>query len=174
MGALVNRRTNSIGIIERVACWDFLRIWTALAATASLSAGAASLDPNKSISQFAHTSWTAKDGIPGPVRAIAQTKDGYLWFGTPAGLLSLRWRAFRFLGGTSRRRSAPAQVRCDPSCASDGSLWIGFQLGTDRATTEWRLANLFDWRRIESRCLVVRGGLGRPHLGWRRKRLRPI
>src|SRR5260370_12747341 len=44
------------------------------------------LDPNKTISQFTHTSWSAKDGIPGPVQAIAQTPDGYLWLGTPAGL----------------------------------------------------------------------------------------
>src|SRR5260370_13279318 len=44
------------------------------------------LDPNKTISQFTHTSWSAKDGIPGPVNAIAQTPDGYLWLGTPAGL----------------------------------------------------------------------------------------
>jgi len=44
------------------------------------------LDRDKLISQFTHTSWSAKDGIPGPVRAIAQTPDGYLWLGTEAGL----------------------------------------------------------------------------------------
>jgi len=37
------------------------------------------LNPQELMSQFTHTSWTAKEGIPGPVRAIAQTKDGYLW-----------------------------------------------------------------------------------------------
>ena len=54
-----------------------------MVAVANLSTGAASLDPSKLISQFAHISWTAKNGIPGPVMVIAQTKDGYLWIGTP-------------------------------------------------------------------------------------------
>jgi ligand-binding sensor domain-containing protein len=57
-----------------------------MTAVASLSAGAVSLNPSKSISQFAHTSWTAKDGIPCPVRAIAQTKDGYLWSESNSGI----------------------------------------------------------------------------------------
>jgi hypothetical protein len=38
-----------------------------------LAIPAKALDPQKLISQFTHTSWTAKDGLPGPVRAIAQT-----------------------------------------------------------------------------------------------------
>ncbi len=41
-----------------------------------LAIPAKALDPQKLISQFTHTSWTAKDGVPGPVRAIAQTPDG--------------------------------------------------------------------------------------------------
>ena len=112
-----------------MGCSDFWRIWTALAATAILSAGAASLDPNKSISQFAHTSWTAKDGIPGPVRAIAQTRDGYLWLGTPAGLY--RFDGVHFVpwedpaaGEPLLRKSVVALL-----AASDGSLWIGFRSG---------------------------------------------
>lgn len=43
-------------------------------------------DHRRAISQFTHTAWTAKDGIPGPVRAIAQTQDLDLWLGTEAGL----------------------------------------------------------------------------------------
>ena len=34
------------------------------------------LTPEKLISQFTHTAWSAQDGIPAPVRAIAQTPDG--------------------------------------------------------------------------------------------------
>ena len=96
-----------------------------MATIASLSAGAASLDPNKSISQFAHTSWTAKDGIPGPVKAIAQTRDGYLWLGTPAGLY--RFDGVHFVpwegaaGGESLLRKSVLTL----FAASDGSLWIG-------------------------------------------------
>jgi signal transduction histidine kinase/ligand-binding sensor domain-containing protein len=128
-GALVNRRTNSSCIIERVGCSDFWRIWTALAAIGSLSAAVASLDPDKSISQFAHTSWTAKDGIPGPVRAIAQTKDGYLWFGTPAGLY--RFDGVHFVPWEDPAGNEPLLRKSVVTllAASDGSLWIGFGSG---------------------------------------------
>src|SRR5438445_12909122 len=62
------------------------------------------LDAQKSITQFTHTAWSAKDGIPGPVRAIAQTQDGYLWLGTEAGLY--RFDGLRFAPyDTSRAHS---------------------------------------------------------------------
>jgi ligand-binding sensor domain-containing protein len=51
-----------------------------------LSIPSGGVDHSRSISQFTHTSWTAKDGIPGPEHAIAQTQDGYLWLGTEVGL----------------------------------------------------------------------------------------
>ncbi len=96
----------------------------------ALSFGSAkAAEPLKSISQYAHTSWTAKDGIPGPVRAIVQTQDGYLWLGTDAGL-------YRFDG----RRFTPADSILGPVLASsrvtslfvshNGDLWVGF--GTAR------------------------------------------
>src|SRR5260370_32709386 len=66
---------------------NYPRISVTLAAIAcAFALPLSALDPNKTISQFTHTSWSAKDGIPGPVNAIAQTPDGYLWLGTPAGL----------------------------------------------------------------------------------------
>src|ERR1700721_3806213 len=52
------------------------------------SAPAFALDPEKSILQFVHTAWTAKDGAPADIVAITQTKNGYLWLGTPTGLFS--------------------------------------------------------------------------------------
>jgi ligand-binding sensor domain-containing protein len=108
-----------------VGCSDFWRIWTA----GSLSAGAASLDPNKSISQFAHTSWTAKDGIFGPVRAIVQTKDGYLWLGTAAGLFRFDGVHFVSWEETLGGETLPRKSILTLFAASDGSLWIGFSSG---------------------------------------------
>lgn len=61
----------------------------------SLVSPAKALDPQNSISQFTHTSWSAKDGIPGPVRAIAQSPDGYLWLEAQAGLY--RFDGLRFV-----------------------------------------------------------------------------
>jgi signal transduction histidine kinase/ligand-binding sensor domain-containing protein len=93
-----------------------------------LAIPARALDPQKLISQFTHTSWTAKDGVPGPVRAIAQTPDGYLWLGTEAGLYrfdGLHFVAWEPSFGEQILGSAVWSL-----CTSrDGSLWIGFSSG---------------------------------------------
>jgi signal transduction histidine kinase/ligand-binding sensor domain-containing protein len=107
-----------------------LRIGSFLAIACGLTCPASGLDPNKTISQFTHTSWSAKDGIPGPVRAIEQTPDGYLWLGTPAGLY--RFDGLHFV---SWEAAAPGGEKLPGSSilslftARDGSLWIGFASG---------------------------------------------
>jgi ligand-binding sensor domain-containing protein len=46
------------------------------------------LDPSLEVSQYAHTAWTARDGFSlGNIYTMAQTSDGYLWFGTESGLV---------------------------------------------------------------------------------------
>ena len=83
------------------------------------------LDPALDVSQYAHTSWTVRDGFSmGNIYAMAQTPDGYLWFGTEFGL-------FRFDGARSTRWQPPAgQSLPDKNINSllvtrDGTLWIG-------------------------------------------------
>ena len=50
----------------------------------------------KRISQYAHAAWRIQDGFfRGNPSALAQTKDGYLWVGTDAGLL--RFDGVRFV-----------------------------------------------------------------------------
>ena len=45
------------------------------------------LDPSRAVTQYDTEVWFAKDGLPqNSVYAIAQTPDGYLWFGTEEGL----------------------------------------------------------------------------------------
>lgn len=89
---------------------------------------AQALDPQKLISQFTHTSWSAKDGIPGPVRAIAQTPDGYLWLGTEAGLY--RFDGLNFvLWEPDFGEHLPGSSVWSLCVARDGSLWIGFGSG---------------------------------------------
>src|SRR5215469_14152503 len=43
------------------------------------------------LEDMAHMSWVRRDGAPGDITALAQTKDGYLWIGSRLGL-------FRFDG----------------------------------------------------------------------------
>jgi len=93
-----------------------------------LAIPAKALDPQKLISQFTHASWTAKDGVPGPVRAIAQTPDGYLWLGTEAGLY--RFDGLHFvaweLGSGEQILGSSVWSLCT---SRDGGLWIGFSSG---------------------------------------------
>jgi len=42
----------------------------------------AALPPNLSLSQILHTAWTAKQGAPGDIWALAQSPDGFLLLGT--------------------------------------------------------------------------------------------
>ncbi|HXC00022.1 MAG TPA: hypothetical protein VNU74_06440, partial [Terriglobales bacterium] len=42
------------------------------------------VDPNRQITQYAHTAWRVQDGIEVGT-TVTQTLDGYLWFGTSNG-----------------------------------------------------------------------------------------
>ncbi len=83
------------------------------------------LDHNKSLTQYRHTVWHDKDGLPqNTVRAITQTRDGYLWIGTDGGLT--RFDGVRF---TVFDRTNTKEIRNNSITAlhegRDGSLWIG-------------------------------------------------
>ena len=115
------RRNSASGLIAS-------KIGRAIIAAAMLlmsGRSAPGLDPTLDISQYAHTAWTVRDGFSmGNIYAMAQTPDGYLWFGTEFGL-------FRFDGVRSTRWQPPAgQTLPDKNINSllvtrDGTLWIG-------------------------------------------------
>ena len=45
------------------------------------------LDPHKALTQYVHSVWRTDDGLPqNSVTKILQTRDGFLWVGTQAGL----------------------------------------------------------------------------------------
>src|SRR4051812_36218108 len=51
-----------------------------------LASSSHALRPDVLLSQYVHSSWTVKDGVPGEVNALAQTSDGYLLVGAMDGL----------------------------------------------------------------------------------------
>jgi signal transduction histidine kinase/ligand-binding sensor domain-containing protein len=83
---------------------------------------------DRTIGQFVHTAWTAKDGVPANISAIAQTTDGFLWLGTPQGL-------YRFDGVTFELYhpelgpAFPYRAVSSLRALSNGDLWIGFLKG---------------------------------------------
>jgi signal transduction histidine kinase/ligand-binding sensor domain-containing protein len=106
--------------------WRFIQLcvlW--LFTTSSLFA----LDPNRHISQYAHTVWRMQDGsFTGSPNVITQTKDGYLWVGTQTELV--RFDGVRFVPGTtSKGTSLPQDKITSLLTARDGSLWIGTTTG---------------------------------------------
>ena len=88
--------------------------------------GAARLAADGSPSNFVLAAWATEKGLPpGDVFAIAQDVDGYLWLGTPNGLI--RFDGSRFTPWTP---STPAgALPSGPVHAivgsPDGSLWVG-------------------------------------------------
>ena len=69
------------------------------------SQSAAAQTAPSEVQRLVHKSWTFKDGAPEP-SAFAQTADGYLWVGSPAGLFrfdGVRFELFRSPFGDSLR-----------------------------------------------------------------------
>src|SRR5258708_13096318 len=90
--------------------------------------------------QFTHTSWTVKEGIPGPVRAIAQTSDGYLWLATEAGLY--RFDGVHFVAWKPREGEwLPCSGVTSLCLGDDRSLSIGFLNGANSRITNTQFHN---------------------------------
>jgi ligand-binding sensor domain-containing protein len=106
-----------------------VRLVISLFAVCLFATAAFALDPQKSITQLAHTVWAEKDGAPADIVAITQTGDGYLWLGTWTGLFSfdgVRFTHFEPQGG----EHLPDQTIRRLLATRDGSLWIVFHSGT--------------------------------------------
>ncbi|MCB1044485.1 MAG: hypothetical protein KDC35_16200 [Acidobacteria bacterium] len=53
-----------------------------------MTCGLHALEPGRLMSQYMHRQWGTDDGLPqSSVTTIAQTEDGFLWFGTQEGLV---------------------------------------------------------------------------------------
>ncbi|HEX8398518.1 MAG TPA: two-component regulator propeller domain-containing protein [Pyrinomonadaceae bacterium] len=82
------------------------------------------LDPDRAMSQYTHDYWGAGQGLAaGPVYAIAQTKDGYLWLGTEKGLFRFdgsRFVLFRPDEGSKSETESVTGLAVD----AEGNLWI--------------------------------------------------
>lgn len=82
------------------------------------------LNPHRALTQYTRTVWTQEHGLPqDSVRAIAQTKDGYLWLGTDEGLA--QFDGYDFVIFNKENGALPSNSVAALLAAKDGSLWIG-------------------------------------------------
>jgi len=81
-------------------------------------------DPPLQVAQYAHTSWTVRDGANlGLVFAMAQTSDGYLWLAGSFGLF--RFDGLRFMQWQPPNGQSLPSGPYSLLASRDGTLWIG-------------------------------------------------
>ena len=92
-----------------------------------------------------HTAWRTVDGAPGPVTALTQTTDGWLWIGTSTGLFrfdGVRFDRVETLGGSRLAHEAVASL----ASGASGELWIGYRYG---GASRFRQGRLIHYTRAE-------------------------
>jgi signal transduction histidine kinase/ligand-binding sensor domain-containing protein len=99
----------------------------ALALAAALCTAPAMAASPLSVIDLHHTAWTAKDGAPSTIFAIAQTPDRWLWLASFTGL-------YRFDGVRFERFQPPGEALQGSDiwgmrALSNGALWIGYRHG---------------------------------------------
>jgi signal transduction histidine kinase/ligand-binding sensor domain-containing protein len=90
------------------------------------------LDPNQPATSYLRTTFTVEDGLSSNVvNAILQTRDGFLWIATDAGLNRFDGRHFTpiYFRGP---KSTPQGIVSSLAEGPDGDLWIGTNTGLVR------------------------------------------
>ena len=93
---------------------------------------ARAVDPRAPATSYARTTFSVEDGLSSNVvNAILQTRNGFLWIGTDAGLNRFNGRHFTpiFFRGT---KSTPQGIVSALAEGPDGDLWIGTSAGLVR------------------------------------------
>jgi signal transduction histidine kinase/ligand-binding sensor domain-containing protein len=91
----------------------------------SLAVESGAVDLRDVLTDYTLTSWSRKDGLVGPIWAIDQDAEGFLWVGTEGGLV--RFDGVRFLPWNDVGAPALPQLPVRSLRVSrGGTLWIGF------------------------------------------------
>ncbi|NLS27011.1 hypothetical protein S2M10_20010 [Sphingomonas sp. S2M10] len=101
-------------------------IWWRVLASAGLVAApvCAQAPQQRSLDQYNLRAWTLVDGAPPDIWALAQTRDGFLWLGTGAGLYRFDGNTYELI--TPMRGRFPSRNITALLADADGSLWIGY------------------------------------------------
>jgi ligand-binding sensor domain-containing protein/signal transduction histidine kinase len=83
------------------------------------------LNPGRRITEHGHDVWQMEQGLPqNSVAALAQTADGFLWFGTEEGLVRFDGVAFQVFHAGNTKELRQNSITALHAGAS-GALWIG-------------------------------------------------
>ncbi|MGB7189543.1 MAG: two-component regulator propeller domain-containing protein, partial [Acidobacteriaceae bacterium] len=106
--------------------------YAALAAMLLCAAASWALDPHQDLRRYGYQSWQTDSGLPqNTVHAIVQTRDGYMWFATEAGLV--RFDSVAFTVFTQKTApQLPSGVIYALLQDRSGALWIGTANGVSR------------------------------------------
>jgi signal transduction histidine kinase/ligand-binding sensor domain-containing protein len=124
-----------------------------VALTIVLMAGsyAFGLNPSLDVNQYAHNSWTIRDGFfKAEIRTIAQTQDGYLWLGTDSGIS-------RFDGARTSEWTPPSGDHLPSETVlkllvtRDGRLWIG----TANGLASWKDGRLTGYPQLAGQSVIA-------------------
>ena len=110
-----------------------LRVRNVCALIAALAAPCGfALSPTEVPSNYIASHWDIDNGLPhNAIKAIFQTRDGYIWIGTQQGLA--RFDGLTFTVFTRHNTpSFPDNQITSLAETSDGSLWIGTSVGLGR------------------------------------------
>lgn len=103
---------------------------------------ARAIDLRDVLTDYTFTSWSRKDGLVGPVWAIAQDANGFLWLGTDSALIrfdGVRFISWEGLGGQPLPRLPIRALHVAPT----GTLWVGFGGGGGLARIDNRAVTTF-------------------------------
>jgi signal transduction histidine kinase len=104
-------------------------------AVAVLMAGcsaAVALEPTTPLGEYGRQSWVMENGLPqNSVHALVQTRDGFLWLGTEAGLVRFDGISFLVLDQNSNPAIPSGDIRMLLE-TPDGTLWVGTAEGLGR------------------------------------------
>lgn len=101
------------------------RILALLVFTVAFASSSIALDPNKTLTQYAHRIWGQEEGLFQPtIYSILQTRDGFLWLGTQDSLIrfdGMHFREFDEADQAGLRRTLVHALAQDDG----GDLWVG-------------------------------------------------
>ena len=93
---------------------------------------AMAVEPSTPLANMGRQAWVMENGLPqNTVQALVQTRDGFIWLGTEAGLVRFDSIGFQVFD----RNSTPALPGNDVCClleAKDGGMWVGTSEGLAR------------------------------------------